>query len=167
VSHRPFTGAGASVADLATIELRRIADVLQVDHVSLLVPDPDDMKSTTLIASTGTPLDEALPTHSSVVARALATGRVQEVHHVQGDPRGARAALAAPLLDNRRPIGALLVVTLRESRRFGLFEAQMIGRATETLVARILTSVPMRQPRSGFDRFVRGTETSHGLDAGE
>jgi hypothetical protein len=166
VSLRPLTGAGASVADLATIELRRIADVLQVDHVSLFLPDPDDLESTAPIASTGMPLDEALPTYSSVVGRALSTARVQEVHHVHGDPRGARAALAAPLLDDRRPIGALLVVTLREARRLGLFEAQMLARATVTLVARILVPMPRRQRRSGSDRFVRGTETSHRLDAG-
>jgi hypothetical protein len=167
VSLRPLTGAGASVADLASIELRRIADVLQVDHVSLFLPDPDDLQSTAPIASTGMPLDEALPTYSSVVARALSTARIQEVHRVHGDPRGAWAALAAPLLDDRRPIGALLVVTLRESRRFGLFEAQMIGRATETLVARILAPMPRQQRRRGSDRFVRDAASSHRLDAGQ
>ena len=33
---------GASLADLATIELRRITDVLQVDHASLFLRDADD-----------------------------------------------------------------------------------------------------------------------------
>jgi hypothetical protein len=167
MSLRPLSGPGASVADLATIELRRITDVLQVEHVSLFLPDPDDMERPALIASIGTPLEQALPTHASVVARAVATGRVQEVHHVHGDPRGARSALAAPLLNERRPIGALLVVTLRERRRFGLFEAQVIGRATETLVARILAPMPREQRRGGSDRFVRGAVTSRRLGASE
>ena len=33
---------GASLEDLATIELRRITDVLQVDHASLFLRDSDD-----------------------------------------------------------------------------------------------------------------------------
>jgi GAF domain-containing protein len=167
MSLRPLSSPGASVADLAAIELRRITDVLQVDHVSLFLPDPDDPERTAPIASTGTPLDQALPTHASVVARAVATGRVQEVHHAHGDPRGARSALAAPLLDARRPIGALLVVTLRECRRFGLFEAQMIAHAAETLVARILAPMPCQQRRGRSDRFVRDVEPSRRLGAGQ
>ncbi|HEX7300213.1 MAG TPA: GAF domain-containing protein [Solirubrobacteraceae bacterium] len=144
--------AGATVGDLATIELRRITDVLQVDHASLFLAEPGGAERAALIASTGIPLEEALPSHASVVARVVATGRSQHVQHVQGDPRGARSALATPLLDAQRPIGALLVATLRETRRFGMFEAQVIGRATETLMARILT--PRR--RGVSDRFVRG-----------
>jgi GAF domain-containing protein len=156
VSLRPIAGSGASVADLATIELRQITDVLQVDHASLFLPDPDGAASAAMIASIGTPVEDALPTHASVIARALATGRVQHVQHVHGDPRGARSALATPLLDDQSPIGVLLVVTLRESRRLGLCETQVIGRATETLVARILTPWRRSERRRGPDRFVRG-----------
>jgi hypothetical protein len=151
VSLRPITGSGASVADLAAIELRRVAEVLLVDHASLFLPEPADPDRAMMIASIGTPVEDALPAHAGVVARVLTTGRVQQVHHVHGDPRGARSALATPLLDRHRPVGALLVVTLRESRRLGLFEMQVIDRATETLVHRVLT--PWR--RSASDRFVR------------
>ena len=151
VSLRPIAGCGASVGDLAAIELRRITEVLQVDHASLFLPDPDDPDRAAMIASTGTPIEDALPTHAGVLARVLITGRVQQVHHVHGDPRGARSALATPLLDEQRPVGALLVVTLRESRGFGRFETQVIARTTETLVARVLA--PMR--RSASVRFVR------------
>jgi hypothetical protein len=144
MSLRPLSGLGASVADLATIELRRITDVLQVDHVSLFLRDTDDPESSAaLIASTGIPLDEALPTHASVVA------------------------LVSPVFGEQRPIGALLVMTLRESRRFGMFEAQVIGRATEILMARIL--VPMRRASrpSGSGRFVREAEISHRSGTGQ
>jgi GAF domain-containing protein len=168
MSLRPLSGLGANVADLATIELRRITDVLQVDHVSLFLRDTDDPESSAaLIASTGIPLDEALPTHASVVALVVATGRAHHVHHVDGDPRGARSALVSPVFGEQRPIGALLVMTLRESRRFGMFEAQVIGRATEILMARIL--VPMRRASrpSGSGRFVREAEISHRTGTGQ
>jgi hypothetical protein len=151
VSLRPIAGSGASVADLAAIELRRISEVLLVDHASLFLPDPDDPDRAAMIASTGAPIEDALPAHAGVLARVLTTGRVQEVHHVHGDPRGARSALATPLLDEQRPVGALLVVTLRETRRLGLFEMQVIASATETLVARLLE--PLR--RTASHRFVR------------
>jgi hypothetical protein len=159
VSLPPLSGSGASAADLATIELRRIAEVLQIDHASLFLPDPDDLKRPALVASTGVPVEQALPAHARVVARVLATARAQEIH-VRGDPRGARSAVATPLLDGQRAIGALLVVTLRESRRLGRFDAQVIGRATETLVARVLA--PLRRARhpSGSDRFVRDVHSS-------
>jgi GAF domain-containing protein len=160
MSLRPIAGSGASIADLATIELRRITDVLQVDHASLFLPDPDDPGRAGMIASIGTPVEDALPLHASVIARALATGRVQQLHHVQGDPRGARSALVTPLLDGQRPVGALLVVTLRETRRLGPFETQVIGRATETLVARILAPSRRSGRGSGSERFVRSAESS-------
>jgi hypothetical protein len=146
---------GASVAELATIELRRVADVLQVDHASLFLPDPHDPDRAAAIATTGIPVADALPEHDRVVARVLATGRVQEVHHVPGDPRGARSALATPLLDEHRPIGALLVVTLREIRRLGLFEAQILGRATDTLVDRIIAPAHASHRHPTTDRFSR------------
>jgi GAF domain-containing protein len=155
VSLPPIAGSGASAADLATIELRRIIDVLQVDHASLFLADADEAGSAAMIASIGTPVEDALPAHGSVIARALATGRVQQLHHVHGDPHGARSALATPLLDDQRPVGVLLVVTLRETRRLGLFETQVIGRATETLVARILAPWRRAERRTGSDRFVR------------
>jgi hypothetical protein len=159
VSLRPIAGSGASVADLAAIELRRVADVLLVDHASLFLPDPDDPDRAAMIASTGTPIEDALPAHAGVLARVLTTGRIQQVHHVHGDPRGARSALATPLLDEQQPVGALLVVTLRESRRLGLFETQVIGRATETLVARILAPLRRSERRTASDRFVRDDES--------
>jgi hypothetical protein len=134
---------------LAAIELRRVAEVLQVDHVSLFVPDPDVLERSTALAATGVPLATALPEYASVVHRVLVTGRVQEVHQGATDPRGARSALATPLLLDQRAIGALLVVTLREIRRLGLFEAQVLGRATDVLIARILA------PARPSDRFTR------------
>jgi hypothetical protein len=157
----PLSGCGANAADLATIELRRIAEVLQIDHASLFLPDPDDLKRPALVASTGVPVEQALPAHARVVARVLATARAQEIHHVRGDPRGARSAVATPLLDGQRAIDALLVVTLRESRRLGRFDAQVIGRASETLVVRVLA--PLRRARhpAGSDRFVRDDHSSH------
>jgi hypothetical protein len=150
-----LVSAGATVGDLATIELRRITDVLQVDHASLFLAGPGGADRAALIASTGIPLEEALPSDAGIVELVVTTGRAQHVHHVDGDPRGARSALATPVLDDQRPIGALLVVTLRESRRFGMFETQVIGRATETLMARIL--LPRRRPpsRGRSDRFMR------------
>jgi hypothetical protein len=151
--------SGASVADLASIELRRITDVLQVDHASLFVPDPYDPARATMVASVGARVEDALPAHAGVIARVLATGRVQQLHHVHGDPRGARSALATPLLDDERPVGALLVVTLRETRRLGLFETQLIGRATETLIARVLVPRSRSERHTASERFVRGPES--------
>jgi GAF domain len=151
----PTARPGAGVAEIATIELRRIADVLQVDHASLFLAEVDDPDRASTIAATGIPVAEALPEYDRVVARVLATGRVQEVHHVPGDPRGARSALATPLLDERRPIGALLVVTLREIRRLGLFEAQVLGRATDVLVGRIIAPGHPSEPHRAATRFGR------------
>jgi hypothetical protein len=157
---------GASVAELATIELRRVADVLQVDHASLFLPDPHDPDRAEAIATTGIPVADALPEHDRVVARVLATGRVQEVHHVPGDPRGARSALATPLLDEHRPIGALLVVTLREIRRLGLFEAQILGRATDMLVGRIIAPAHASHRHPATDRFSRTASRPRPLRGG-
>jgi GAF domain-containing protein len=141
--------------ELATIELRRIVDVLQVDHASLFLADSDGQDAPGMLTGVGLSVEEALPEHLSVVERVLSTGRVQEVHHVTGDPRGARSALATPLLADDRAIGALVVVTLREIRRLGLFEAQVLGRATETVVGRILPSSDRFRRGTGSDRFRR------------
>jgi GAF domain-containing protein len=158
MSPRPLSDASAP--ELAAIELRRISDVLQVDHVSLFLPNPDAPERTAMIASTGAPVDEALPRYADVVARVIATARVEQIHHVSGDPRAARSAIATPLLDGGRAIGALLVVTARGRRRFGLFEAQVLNRASETLVARILAPMDRAQRRGGSDRFGRDAGAS-------
>ena len=63
--------------------------------------------------------------------------------------------MAVPLLDRRRPIGVLLVVTVRDSRRLGTFDAQVIVRATETLVSRIASPERRFERHSEPDRFVR------------
>ena len=56
MSLQPIAGSGASVGDLAAIELRRITEVLLVDHASLFLPDPDDPDRAAMIASTGAPI---------------------------------------------------------------------------------------------------------------
>lgn len=138
------------MAELAAIELRRVAEVLQVDHASLVVPEPDALGRPGVVATAGLPLEVALPEYAGVVERVMASGRVQEVLNV-GTPSGVRSALATPLLVDQQAIGALLVVTLRGFRQLGLFEAQVLGRATDVLVARILA--PARREQ----RFSRDT----------
>jgi hypothetical protein len=128
----------ATIADLAAIELRRIVDVLQIEHASLFVHDPDHPQRAATVAAVGLPVDEALIEYGGVVARVMHTGRVHEVAHAHGAGRGGCSAMAVPLLDGERPIGVLLVVTVRESRRLGTFDAQVVVRATETLVSRIV-----------------------------
>jgi hypothetical protein len=128
----------ATIADLAAIELRRIVDVLQIEHASLFVHDPDHPQRPTMLAAEGVPVDQALVEYGGVVARVMHTGRVHEVAHAHGAGRGGCSAMAVPLLDGQRPIGVLLVVTVRESRRLGTFDAQVVIRATETLVSRIV-----------------------------
>lgn len=128
-----------SVADLAAIELRRIVDVLQIEHASLFLHDPEHPQRAATVAAVGLPVDEALVEYGGVVARVMHTGRVHEVQHAHGGARGGCSAMAVPLLDGQRPIGALLVVTVRESRRLGTFDAQVVIRATETLVSRIVS----------------------------
>ena len=61
----------ASLADLATIDLRRIADVLQVDHASLYLRDPDDPRRAAVVAEIGLPVGEALPEHRMLLSRVL------------------------------------------------------------------------------------------------
>jgi hypothetical protein len=145
----------ASAADLAAIELRRIIDVLQVEHASLFVHDEDHPQRAAAVAAAGIPVDEALAEYGGVVARVMHTGRVHEVAHPHGSARGACSAMAVPLLDGERPIGVLLVVTVRDSRRLGTFDAQVIVRATETLVSRIASPERRFERHSEPDRFVR------------
>ena len=146
----------ASAADLAAIELRRITDVLQVEHASLFLDDPDHPQRAAAVATTGIPLDEALVEYGGVIARVMHTGRVHEVEHPHGGARGGCAAMAAPLLDGRRPIGVLLVVTNRDSRRLGAVDAQVIVRATETLVNRIVSRERRFHRQGASGRFTRG-----------
>jgi hypothetical protein len=135
----------ASVADLAAIELRRIVDVLQIEHASLFLHDPEHPQRAAPVAAVGLPVDEALVEYGGVVARVMHTGRVHEVAHAHGGARGGCSAMAVPLpappgrVVGQRPIGALLVVTVRESRRLGTFDAQVVVRATETLASRIVS----------------------------
>jgi hypothetical protein len=153
----------ASLADHATIELRRITDVLQVDHASLFLRDPAHPHRAVTVAETGRPLDEALSEHATIVGRVLHTGRVQEIHRSAGSDQTTCAALATPLEHEGQAVGALLVVTLRRNRRLGPIDAQLIGRATETLVERIL-----RPPEEGgrSDRFTRGAPAQAGRRPG-
>lgn len=142
-----------SLAEHATIELRRITDVLQVEHASLFLRDQEHPQRAVHVAETGCPLDEALPDHATVIGRVLSTGRVQQVEPGGGAGEPIGSALATPLERDGETVGALLVVSLRRNRRLGATEAQVIGRATETLVE--LTS---RRRRS--DRFTRDADTS-------
>jgi hypothetical protein len=137
-----------SIAEHAIIELRHIIEVLQVEHASLFLRDGEHGRRPQCVAETGTPLADALPGHSTLIARALSTGRVQELEPATG----GGAALAMPLDGEGEAIGALLVVSLRRSRRLGAADAQVIGRATEILVERIM---PVARPRPQSDRFAR------------
>jgi hypothetical protein len=128
----------ATIADLAAIELRRIVDVLQIEHASLFLHDPEHPQRAASVAAVGLPVAEALVEYGAVVARVMHTGRVHEVLHAHGGVRDGCSAMAVPLLDGHRAIGALLVVTVRESRCLGTFDAQVVVRATETLVSRIV-----------------------------
>jgi hypothetical protein len=133
------------LAEYARIELRRIRDVLDVDHASLHLRDPDDPRRAVAVAEAGRPIGDLLAGHAGVVARVLRTGRVEELHEL-GET--TCAALATPLEHDGRTFGTLLIVTLRRNRRLGATEAQVIGRATETLVERI-------GPTGRFGRGVR------------
>ena len=146
-----------SLAEHATIELRHISDVLQIDHASLFLRDAEHRHRAVLVAETGRPLADALAEHATIVGRVLSTGRVQEVEPRVGPGEPAGAALATPLEHEGEAVGALLVVTLRPNRRLGAADAQVIGRATENLMERIL---PMARPRphaASSDRFTRAT----------
>jgi hypothetical protein len=150
----------ASVADLAAIELRRITDVLQVDHASLFLHDADHPQRPAAVAATGIPVDEAIVEYGGVVARVMHTGRVHEVAHPHGSARGGCSAMAVPLLERQRAIGVLLVVTVRDSRRLGNFDAQVIVRATETLVSRIVSPERRFHRECAAPRFTRAVSES-------
>jgi hypothetical protein len=145
-----------SLAEHATIELRRIVDILQVEHASLFLRDAEHPDRAVLVAETGARLADTLPGHATVTGRVLSSGRVQEVEPLtdRGDATGA--ALAMPLEHDGEIIGALLVVAVRRNRRLGAADAQVIGRATETLVERILPVARPRQHGTASDRFTRG-----------
>jgi len=141
------------IAEIAAIELRRIVDVLQVEHASLFLHDPDHPQRAASVAAVGLPVDEALVEYGGVVARVMHTGRIHEVQH--GGARGGCSAMAVPLLEGQRAVGALLVVTVRPSRRLGTFDAQVIVRATETLVRRIVEREQRFHREAVTERFAR------------
>ena len=147
----------ASLADLATIDLRRITDVLQVDHASLFLRDPDDPQLAAVVAQTGLPVGEALPEHRMLLADVLQSGCAAEIQCPGGAGEPCSAALATPLLDEDRAVGAVLVVTRRENRCLGAIDAQVIQRATRALVDRFLKHPVRRELRVDSDRFVRDT----------
>jgi hypothetical protein len=142
---------GASLADLATIELRRITDVLQVDHASLFLGDADDLEHARAVAETGLSVDEALPEYSTLLTRAMRTARAAEVEHSEG-PGATCAALAAPLVHEDRTLGALLVVTRRANRRLGAIDSEVVREATQTLVERFLAPADRDEPRFVSER---------------
>lgn len=146
---------GASLADLATIELRRITDVLQVDHASLFLRDPDNPQHTIAVAETGLPVAEALPEHCLLVSRVLQSARAADVQCGGGPAGTSCAALATPLLHEDHAVGALLVVTRRANRRLGAIDAEVIQTATQTLVERFLAPGDQDEPRVGSERFTR------------
>jgi GAF domain-containing protein len=146
---------GASLADLATIELRRITDVLQVDHASLFLRDADDPERTIAVAEAGLPTSEALPERCLLLTQVLETGRAAEVERFEGPGGPCCGALASPLVHEGRAVGALLVVTRRASRRLGAIDSQVVQRATRTLVERFLAPGERPERSDISDRFTR------------
>ena len=144
---------GASLADLATIELRRITDVLQVDHASLFLSDAEFPERAHAVAETGLSADEALPEYSTLLTRAIRTVRAAKVERSDGP--GACAALAAPLVHDERVLGALLVVTRRANRRLGAIDTEVVREATQTLVERFLAPADRGEPRFVSERAAR------------
>ena len=146
---------GASLADLATIDLRRITDVLQVDHASLFLRDPDDPQRAAVVAETGLPVSEALPEHSILLSRVLKSGCAAEIQCTGGPGEPCSTALATPLVHDDRALGAVLVVTRRANRQLGAIETQVVLRATKKLVERVLAPGDRHEP--GRERFTRNT----------
>jgi hypothetical protein len=146
---------GASLADLATIDLRRITDVLQVDHASLFLRDPDDPRRAAVVAETGLSLSDALPEHGILLSRVLQTARAAEVQRPGGPAETCCVALATPLVHQDRAVGAVLLVTRRANRRLGAIDADVVQRATQTLVERFLARSERHEPGVASDRFVR------------
>jgi hypothetical protein len=138
---------GATLADLATIDLRRITDVLQVDHASLFLRDPDDPQRAAVVAETGLPVGEALPEHGTLLSRVLDSGCAAEIQHCAGAGEPCSAALATPLVHEDRAVGAVLVVTRRANRQLGAIDAQVVQRATKKLVERFLAPSDRQEPR--------------------
>ena len=139
---------GASLADLATIELRRITDVLQVDHASLFLRDPDDPEHTIAVAEAGLPSGEALPERCLLPA---------QVERFEGPGGACCGALASPLVHDGCAVGALLVVTRRANRRLGAIDSEVVHGATRTLVERFIAPVDRLEPHGVSDRFTRAT----------
>jgi hypothetical protein len=145
---------GASLADLATIELRRITDVLQVDHASLFLGDADVPEGAHAVAETGLSADQALPEYSTLLTRAIRTVRAAKLERSEG-PGATCAALAAPLVHDDRALGALLVVTCRANRRLGAIDSEVVREATQTLVERFLAPADRGEPRFVSERAAR------------
>jgi hypothetical protein len=145
---------GASLAELATIELRRIIDVLQVDHASLFLRDGDDPHRARAVAETGLSAGEALPEYRALLTRAIRTARAAQVERFDG-PGATCAALAAPLVHDARALGALLVVTRRANRRLGAIDSEVVHEATQTLVERFLAPADRGEPRFVPGRLAR------------
>ena len=80
---------GRSLADLATIELRRITDVLQVDHASLFLGDADDLERSARWPRPGCPSTRRCPSTARCSRRPSATARAAKVERSDGP--GARA----------------------------------------------------------------------------
>ena len=149
---------GATLADLATIELRRITDVLQLDHASLFLRDADNPQRTVAVAETGLPAGQALPEHCLLLARALRTARPAEVQRPGEAAETCCAALATPLMHGGRAVGALLVAARRTNRRLGAIEAEIVETATQTLVERFLAP---SESREEAERFTRDARAGH------
>jgi hypothetical protein len=147
----------ASLADLATIELRRITDVLQVDHASLFLRDGDDPERTVAVAEAGLPSAEALPERCRLVEQVLQTARAAQVERFEGPGGACCGVLASPLVHDGRAVGALLVVTRRASRRLGAIDSEVVQRATRTLVERFIAPADRGEPDGASDRFTRAT----------
>jgi hypothetical protein len=147
----------ASLADLATIELRRITDVLQVDHASLFLRDAEDPRRTVAVAEAGLPTREALPERCLLLEHVLETARAAKVERFEGPAGRCCGALASPLLHDDRALGALLVVTRRASRRLGPIDSEVVQMATRTLVERFLAPSERTELRGDTDRFTRAS----------
>jgi hypothetical protein len=145
----------ASLADLATIELRRITDVLQVDHASLYLGDSDDPERTVAVAEAGLPSGEALPERCGLLAQVLETARAAHVERFEFPGGASCGVLASPLVHDGRAIGALLVVTRRANRRLGAIDSEVVQGATRTLVERFIAPADRCEPDRVSDRFTR------------
>ena len=149
---------GATLADLATIELRRITDVLQVDHASLFLRDAEDPGRTIpVVAEAGLPAREALPERCLLLERVFETARAAHVERFEGPAGRCCGALASPLMHEDRALGALLVVTRRASRRLGAIDSEVVQMATQKLVDRFLAPGDHPGHRAASERFTRAT----------